>query len=77
MVNCATFKASCERRTSPLNAALLATSSADVMVMTLPAEIASRNGTCPVNQLSYRLHRQARLPRAFGMAPIDAFKQHR
>src|SRR5450432_2513716 len=77
MVNCAIFKAACERRTSPLNAALLATRSADVMVMTLPAVNAPRNGTCPVNRLHSRLHRHARLPRAFRVPPVDAFEQHR
>ena len=47
MVNCAIFKASCDRRTSPRNAALLVTRSANVMAMTLPAVTLSRNGTVP------------------------------
>src|SRR5438105_1728140 len=77
MVNCAIFKASCERRTSPRNAALLVTSSANVMVMTLPATTTARDGTCPVNRLLARLHRHAWLPRAFRVPPVDPFQQHR
>src|SRR6185369_9254010 len=78
MVNCAIFNASCERRTSPLNAALLATRSANFMIITLPAAFTARNGTCPVNHLCAReLHRHARLPRALRVAPVDSFEQHR
>jgi hypothetical protein len=85
MVNCAIFKASCERLTSPLNAAQLVKSSVNVMTTTLPVASTHRNRTCPVNRLHAhwhvhshaRLHRRARLPCAFGMTPVDAFEQHR